>query len=97
MKMGQLSFFLLPEGWIPAAVIPFSRGVMCHKHALKYAVPPAPTLLHGEKEKIVAYKHLGLPFHAGMNGSIRISKQLRRQDQPHWIICFKGVGHEVDS
>lgn len=89
---------LLPEGWKPAAVIPYAGGVMCRKRDLKYAAPPAPTmLLHGVEDKIVAYSHFGLPFSAGMFGSNRISKQFRKQDIPHWIIRFKGIGHEVAS
>ena len=87
---------LLPEGWKPAAVIPYAGGLMCRKRELKYATPPAPTLLmHGIEDRIVAYNHFGLPFCAGMYGSNRISKQLKKQDIPHWIIRFKGVGHEV--
>jgi len=86
----------LPKGWKPAAVIPYAGGILCRKHDLEYANPPAPTLMmHGMKDKIVAYKHFGLPFSAGMNGSSRISDQLRKQDIPHWIIRFKGIGHEV--
>ncbi len=89
---------LLPDGWKPAAVIPYAGGVMCRKRDLKYAAPPAPTmLLHGVEDKIVAYSHFGLPFSAGMFGSNRISKQFRKQDIPHWIIRFKGIGHEVAS
>ena len=89
---------LLPDGWTPAAVIPYAGGVMCRKRDLKYAAPPAPTmLLHGVEDKIVAYSHFGLPFSAGMFGSNRISKQFRKQEIPHWIIRFKGIGHEVAS
>jgi alpha/beta superfamily hydrolase len=89
---------LLPDGWKPAAVIPYAGGVMCRKRDLKYAAPPAPTmLLHGVEDKIVAYSHFGLPFSAGMFGSNRISKQFRKQEIPHWIIRFKGIGHEVAS
>lgn len=88
----------LPEGWKPAAVIPYAGGVMCRKSDLKYATPPAPTLLmHGTKDKIVAYKGFGLPFHAKLFGSKTIDKKMNKQDIPHWFIRFEGIGHEVAS
>ena len=87
---------LLPEGWKPAAVVPYAGGVVCRKRDLRYAAPPAPTLfMHGIEDKIVAYKHLGLPFSSGMNGSNNVSKQFNKQGFPYWIIRFKGIGHEV--
>ena len=88
----------LPAGWKPAAVVPYSGGVMCRKHDLKYKTPPAPTMLmHGVKDKIVSYKHFGLPFCAKMYGSYTVSKRMKKQGIPHWIIRFEGVGHEVAS
>jgi len=88
----------LPAGWKPAAVIPYAGGVMCKKKNLKYKTDPAPTLLmHGTKDKIVAYKSFGLPFHAKLLGSKTIHKKMRRQDIPHWFIRFEGIGHEVAS
>ena len=89
---------VLPEGWKPAAVIPYAGGVMCKKKNLKYKTDPAPTLLmHGTKDKIVAYKSFGLPFHAKLLGSKTIHKKMRKQDIPHWFIRFEGIGHEVAS
>ena len=88
----------LPEGWKPAAIIPYAGGVMCRKCDLKYKTDPAPTLLmHGTKDKIVAYKGFGLPFHAKLFGSKTIDKKMRKQDIPHWFIRFEGIGHEVAS
>lgn len=88
----------LPEKWKPAAVIPYSGGVMCRKRDLKYNTPPAPTLLmHGTKDKIVAYKSFGLPFHAKLFGSKTIDKKMNKQGIPHWFIRFEGIGHEVAS
>ena len=88
----------LPQGWKPAAVIPYAGGVMCRKSDLKYVTPPAPTLLmHGTKDKIVAYKSFGLPFHAKLFGSKTIDKKMNRQGIPHWFIRFEGIGHEVAS
>lgn len=88
----------LPEGWKPAAVIPYAGGVMCRKRDLKYKTDPAPTLLmHGTKDKIVAYKGFGLPFHAKLFGAKTIDKKMKKQDIPHWFIRFEGIGHEVAS
>lgn len=88
----------LPEGWKPAAVIPYAGGVMCRKKDLSYPIDPAPTLLmHGTKDKIVAYKGFGLPFHAKLLGSKTIDKKMTKQDIPHWFIRFEGIGHEVAS
>ena len=88
----------LPEGWKPAALVPYAGGVMCRKSDLKYATAPAPTLLmHGTKDKIVAYKGFGLPFHAKLFGSKTIDKVMNKQEIPHWFIRFEGIGHEVAS
>lgn len=88
----------LPAGWKPAAVVPYSGGIMCHKRDLKYKTPPAPTMLmHGVKDKIVHYKHFGLPFCAKMYGANTVAKRMKKQNIPHWIIRFEGVGHEVAS
>ena len=88
----------LPEDWKPAAVIPYAGGVMCRKRDLNYATDPAPTLLmHGTKDKIVAYKRFGVPCHAKLFGSKSIDKQMKKQDIPHWFIRFEGIGHEVAS
>lgn len=88
----------LPEGWKPAAVIPYAGGIMCRKRDLRYDTPPAPTLLmHGTKDRIVNYKSFGLPCHAKLFGSKTIDKRMRRQDIPHWFIRFEGIGHEVAS
>ena len=86
----------LPAGWKPAAVIPYSGGVMCRDSKLKYATDPAPTMLmHGTKDRIVTYKSLGLPFGRKMHGGKKMDKALNRQDIPHWFIRFEGIGHEV--
>lgn len=86
----------LPAGWKPAAVIPYSGGVMCRDSKLKYATDPAPTMLmHGTKDRIVTYKSLGLPFGKKMHGGKKMDKALTRQDIPHWFIRFEGIGHEV--
>ena len=86
----------LPAGWKPAAVVPYSGGIMCHKRDLKYETAPAPTMLmHGKKDKIVNYKSFGLPLSSKLFGSKKINKAMNRQDIPHWFISFEDVGHEV--
>ena len=88
----------LPEDWKPAAVIPYAGGVMCKAKNLKYETDPAPTLLmHGTKDKIVAYKEFGIPFHAKLFGSKTIDRRMKEMDIPHWFIRFEGIGHEVAS
>ena len=86
----------LPDGWKPAAVIPYSGGIMCHKSKLKYKTDPAPTMLmHGKKDKIVNYKSFGLPLSSKLFGSKKVDKVMDRQDIPHWFISFDDMGHEV--
>ena len=86
----------LPPGWKPAAVIPYSGGIMCHKCELKYASDPAPTMLmHGKKDRIVNYKSFGMPLSDRIFGAGKVDKAMNRQDIPHWIIRFDGIGHEV--
>lgn len=86
----------LPAGWKPAAVIPYSGGIMCHKSKLKYKTDPAPTMLmHGKKDKIVNYKSFGLPLSSKLFGSKKVDKVMDRQDIPHWFISFDEMGHEV--
>ena len=86
----------LPPGWKPAAVIPYSGGIMCHDSKLKYATDPAPTMLmHGKKDRIVTYKSIGLPFADKMHGGKKVDKAMKRQDIPHWFIRYEDIGHEV--
>lgn len=86
----------LPPGWKPAAVIPYSGGIMCRDSKLKYATDPAPTMLmHGKKDRIVTYKSIGLPFDEKMHGGKKVNKAMNRQDIPHWFIRFDDIGHEV--
>ena len=74
----------LPQGWKPAGVVTYSGGVMCRKWELKYATSPAPTMLmHGTKDRIVAYKSFGLPFSQKMFGAKKVDKAMDRQDIPH--------------
>ena len=71
---------------------------MCKPADLKYETDPAPTLLmHGTKDKIVAYNEIGIPFHPKLFGSKAIDRKMKSLDIPHWFIRFEGIGHEVAS
>lgn len=89
---------ILPEGWKPAAVIPYAGGIMCRKRDLRYDTDPAPTMLmHGTKDQIVNFKGFGLPFSPKLYGSMTLDRRMRKQGIPHWFIRFEGIGHEVAS
>ena len=86
----------LPEGWMPAAVVPYAGGLLCRKKDLKYKTPPAPTLLfHGTKDKIVSYKSFGMPFQPKIRGANSIDKVMDKQKFDHWTIRCVGNHHEV--
>ena len=88
---------VLPEGWKPAAVVPYSGGVMC-KGKPKYKTPPAPTMLmHGTKDKIVSYKQFPPVLCHALYGSSTVFKQMKKAGYPVWIVRYKGIGHEVAS
>ena len=83
----------LPKDWKPAAVIPYAGGIMCRKRDLHYDTDPAPTLLmHGTKDRIVAYKGFGVPFHAKLFGSKTIDKKMNGQDIPTGSSVSKASG-----
>ena len=94
---GRPEASVLPEGWKPAAVVPYAGAIMC-KGKPQWKTPPAPTMLmHGMKDKIVAYKQFpGILSHA-LYGADVVAGQMLRQDYPCWIVRFKGIGHEVAS
>ena len=88
---------VLPEGWKPAAVVPYSGGVMC-KGKPVYKTPPAPTMLmHGTKDKIVAYKQFPPVLNYALWGSNTMFKRFKKQGFPCWIVRYEGIGHEVAS
>ncbi|MBP3763922.1 MAG: alpha/beta hydrolase [Bacteroidales bacterium] len=86
----------LPQGWRPAAVVPYAGALICRRGELAYNTPPAPTmLLHGMKDKVVAYKKLAPVISHNLYGSHRVSKVMSKQGIAHWIVRFPGIGHEV--
>ena len=85
----------LPSGWRPAAVVPYAGGIMSHGKPT-WKTPPAPTMLmHGTKDKIVAYKKFPPILSYGIYGAKKVFKQMRKQEYPCWIVRFEGIGHEV--
>lgn len=85
----------LPAGWRPAAVVPYAGGIMSHGKPT-WKTPPAPTMLmHGTKDKIVAYKKFPPILSYGIYGAKKVFKQMRKQEYPCWIVRFEGIGHEV--
>lgn len=85
----------LPAGWKPAAVVPYAGAIMCDGKP-SWNTPPAPTLLmHGTKDKIVAYKKFPPVLSHALYGAKTVFSQMRKQNHPCWIIRFEGIGHEV--
>lgn len=87
----------LPAGWKPAAVVPYAGAIMCDG-APTWNTPPAPTLLlHGTKDKIVAYKKFPPLLNHALYGPATLYKCFKKQGFPVWIVRYEGVGHEVAS
>lgn len=87
----------LPHGWKPAAVVPYSGAIMSHGSPT-WKTPPAPTMLmHGTKDKIVAYSTYPPILTYALYGADRVFKQFKKQNYPCWIVRFEGIGHEVAS
>ncbi len=94
---GQPQASVLPEGWKPAAVVPYSGAVMS-KGKPKYKTPPAPTMfMHGTKDKIVAYKRFPAVLSHALYGPATLYKCFKKEGFPVWMVRFEGVGHEVAS
>lgn len=88
---------VLPEGWKPAAVVPYAGAIMC-KGKPRWKMPPAPTMLmHGTKDKIVAYKKFPALLSHALYGADVVAKQMLKQGYPCWVVRFEGIGHEVAS
>ena len=87
----------LPADWKPAAVVPYSGAIMCHGKP-QWKTPPAPTMLmHGTKDKIVAYRRFPSVLSHALYGSNTVFKQMKKKGYPVWIMRYEGIGHEVAS
>ena len=87
---------VLPEGWKPAAVIPYAGAIFETQGKLKYKTPPAPTcFFHGTLDKIVFYRTFHLCKHRLAGASWLVKHRFKKNRYPYWILRFKGRGHEV--
>ena len=87
---------VLPAGWKPVAVIPYSGAVFETQGRLKYRTPPAPTcFFHGTEDKIVFYKTFHIGKHRLAGASWLVRHRFQKNRYPYWIMRFKGRGHEV--
>lgn len=94
---GMAAASILPHGWRPAAVVPYSGAVMTHGKP-QWKTPPAPTMLmHGTKDKIVAYKRFPAVLSHALYGASTVFDRMKKQGYPVWIVRFEGIGHEVAS
>ena len=93
--LGQAS--ALPEGWKPAAVVPYAGGIMC-KGRPQWKAQPAPTMLmHGTEDRIVNYKKFPPVLSRALYGADVVGRQMTKAGYPHWIVRYEGIGHEVAS
>ena len=87
---------VLPEGWKPAAVIPYAGAIFETQGRLKYKGVPAPTcFFHGTVDKIVFYKTFHIGKHRLAGASWLAKHRFQKNRYPYWIMRFKGRGHEV--
>ncbi|MCR5444251.1 MAG: alpha/beta hydrolase [Bacteroidales bacterium] len=88
---------VLPQGWKPAAVVPYAGAIMS-KGTPRYKTPPAPTMfMHGTKDKIVAYKRFPAVLSHALYGAHTLFKVFKKGGYPVWIVRYEGIGHEVAS
>jgi hypothetical protein len=86
----------LPQGFRPAAVIPYAGGVNCRNGKMHYATPPAPTcFFHGTVDRIVAYKRFRGSVHGALNGAATVVKEFKKKGYSYWILRYEDRGHEV--
>ncbi|MCQ2282927.1 MAG: alpha/beta hydrolase [Bacteroidales bacterium] len=86
----------LPQGFRPAAVIPYAGAILCRNNALKYATPPAPTcMFHGTGDKIVNYKRFRGAIHTSLFGANSLAKVFKKQGYNYWIMRYPNLGHDI--
>jgi len=85
----------LPKGWKPAGVVAYSGAIYSVLGGLKWAEPPAPTLLwHGTVDKLVTYKKIEFGKR-GFYGASAIAAKMEKNGYRYAIYRYKGLGHEV--
>lgn len=88
----------LPQGFVPAAVIPYAGAIFVDHRKLEYATPPAPTcFFHGTTDRVVNYDRFRSSLHSSLNGANKVEKVFRKNGYSHWILRFEERGHEVAS
>lgn len=86
----------LPNGFRPAAVIPYAGAILCNNNALHYATPPAPTcFFHGTCDRIVNYHRFRASLSSSLFGADKVAKVFDNEGYSHWIMRFQDRGHEI--
>ncbi|MCQ2296429.1 MAG: alpha/beta hydrolase [Bacteroidales bacterium] len=86
----------LPQGFRPAAVIPYAGAILCHNRDLRYAQPPAPTcFFHGTSDRIVNYRRFRASLSESLFGADKVSRLFQKEGYSHWMMRFDKRGHEV--
>lgn len=85
----------LPDGFQLKGVMSFAGAIISLEGAPRFPSAPCPILLlHGTKDKIVAYKGLNA-FGLGLWGSVFLDKQLDRMKASHRFYRIKDRRHDV--
>lgn len=85
----------LPEGFQFKGVMSFSGAIISTSGAPKFQNAPCPILLfHGDKDKAVAFHHLGL-FGRGMWGSSYLAQRLQEKGYPYSFYRIQDRNHAV--
>lgn len=85
----------LPVGFNYAGIVAFSGAIFSVDGAVKFKVPPAPTLLfHGTADKMVPYEQVRF-LNRGLFGSSSLARTFKANGYPYYIYRAEGLGHEV--
>lgn len=85
----------LPEDFRYSGVVALAGAVFSTHGAVKYANPPAPTMMyHGTKDKIVVYGKIRM-FNLGVYGTKSLTKIFDKKNYPYMTLRYKGQRHEL--
>lgn len=86
----------IPQGFMPAAVIPYAGAIFCGNRDLKYATTPAPTcFFHGVDDRIVNYNRFRSSLHNSLFGANKVEKVFDKKGYNHAIFRYEDRGHDV--
>lgn len=86
----------LPQGFRPAAVIPYAGAILCPNRDFSYAQPPAPTcFFHGTADRIVNYHRFRASLSQSLFGADKVSHLFHKKGYNYWMMRFDDRGHEV--